>query len=130
MEPVLSMRTAVVLLALAALGGLLMAGIRFAGKPHPPTWLAMGHGFIAGAAITLLIYDYFTTGLPGLAQLGLLLFLLAAIGGIVMNLGYHWKQRPLPKWLVVSARAYRGNRLHFAAYRRLALMPVTRKNQP
>ena len=101
MEPMLSMRTAVVLLALTALGGLLMAGIRFAGKPHPPTWLAMGHGFIAGAAVTLLLYDYFTTGLPGLAQLGLLLFLLAAAGGIVMNLGYHWRRLQLPKWLVV-----------------------------
>ena len=101
MEPMLSMRTAAVLLALTALGGLLMAGIRFAGKPHPPTWLAMAHGFIAGAALTLLIYAYFTVGLPGMAQLGLLLFLLAAAGGIVMNLGYHWKQLPLPKWLVV-----------------------------
>ena len=41
MEPMLSMRTAAVLLALAALGGLVMAGMRWAGKPHPPTWLAM-----------------------------------------------------------------------------------------
>jgi hypothetical protein len=87
----MSMRTAVVL----------QAGIRFAGKPHPPTWLAMAHGFIAGAALTLLIYDYFTTGLPPLAQLGLLLFLIAAAGGIVMNLGYHWNRLALPKWLVV-----------------------------
>ena len=101
MEPMLSMRTAVVLLALAALGGLLMAGIRFAGKPHPPTWLAMAHGFIAGAAVTLLVYDYFTSGLPGLAQLGLLLFLIAAAGGIVLNLRYHWERLPLPKWMVV-----------------------------
>jgi hypothetical protein len=101
MEPMLSMRTAVVLLGLAALGGLVMAGIRFAGKPHPPTWLAMGHGFIAGAAVTLLVYDYFTTGLPWLAQVSLLLFLVAAAGGIVMNLGYHWKRLALPKWLVI-----------------------------
>jgi uncharacterized membrane protein HdeD (DUF308 family) len=101
MEPMLSMQTAAVLLALAALGGLSMAGIRFAGKPHPPTWLAMAHGFIAGAAVTLLVYDFFTTGLPGPAQLGLLLFLLATAGGIVLNLGYHWKQLPLPRWMVV-----------------------------
>ncbi|MCX7513303.1 hypothetical protein [Frateuria sp. STR12] len=62
----------------------------------------MGHGFIAGAAVTLLVYDYFTVGLPGLAQLGLLLFLLAAAGGIVMNLGYHWNRLALPKWMVVG----------------------------
>jgi hypothetical protein len=102
MEPMLSMRTAVVLLALAALGGVLMAGIRFAGKPHPPTWMAMGHGFIAGAAVTLLVYDYFTVGLPGLAQLGLLLLLVAAAGGIVLNLAYHWKRLALPIWMMVT----------------------------
>jgi hypothetical protein len=102
MEPMLSMRTAAVLLVLAALGGLVMAGIRFAGKPHPPTWLAMAHGFIAGAAVTLLIYDYFTVGLPPLAQWSLLLFLIATGGGVVLNLNYHWKQVPLPKGLMVA----------------------------
>lgn len=101
MEPMLSMRTAVVLLALTALGGVLMAAIRFGGKPHPPSWLAMGHGLLAGAAVTLLLYDFFTTGLPALAQLGLLLFLLAGAGGVVLNLVYHWQRRPLPKWLVI-----------------------------
>lgn len=102
MEPLTSMRTAVVLLALTALGGVLMAVIRLAGKPHPPTWLAMAHGFIAGAAVTLLVYDYFTVGLPPLAQLGLLAFLLAAAGGIVMNLGYHWKRLALPVGMMVG----------------------------
>ena len=85
MEPMPSMRTAVVLLALTAIGGPLMAGIRFAGKPHPPTWPAMGHGFIAGAAVTLLVYGYLTVG----------------AGGIALNLGYHWRRLALPKWRVV-----------------------------
>jgi hypothetical protein len=31
----------------------------------------------------------------------LALFLLAAAGGAILNLNYHWKQRPLPKWLVL-----------------------------
>ena len=101
MEPMLVMRTAVVLLILTALGGLAMAAIRFSGKPHPPTWMAMGHGFLAGAAVTLLIYAFFTTGLPGLATLALVLFLLAAAGGVVMNLRYHWERLALPKWLVL-----------------------------
>ena len=50
MEPLLMMKTACVLLAIAALGGLAMAGIRLAGTPRPPAWLAMLHGFLAGAA--------------------------------------------------------------------------------
>jgi len=47
MESVLFMKTASFLLAIAALAGLTMAGIRFGGKPQPPTWLAMLHGFLA-----------------------------------------------------------------------------------
>jgi hypothetical protein len=76
MEPVLIMKTASVLLAISALGGMTMAGIRFAGKPQPPTWLAMLHGFLSAAAVTLLLYAYFTVGLPALASWALLLFLI------------------------------------------------------
>ena len=78
-----------------------MAAIRFSGKPHPPVALAMGHGFLSAAALTLLIYAYFTVGLPRMAQLALLLFLVAAAGGAFMNLNFHWKMLPLPKWLVL-----------------------------
>ena len=39
------LKTAVVLLALTGAGGLLMAGIRFSGRPHPPSWIAMGSMF-------------------------------------------------------------------------------------
>ncbi len=102
MEPVLIMKTASVLLAIAALGGLTMAGIRFGGKPQPPTWLAMGHGFLSAAALTLLLYAWFTVGLPALAAWALLLFLIAAAGGAFLNLNYHWKNLPLPKGMIVG----------------------------
>lgn len=94
-------RTATVLLAITALGGLAMAGIRFAGRPAPPSWLAMLHGFLAAAGLTLLAYAYFTVAVPPFAAVALLLFLIAAAGGIVMNLGYHLKAQPLPIWLVL-----------------------------
>ena len=102
MEPVLIMKTASALLAIAALGGLTMAGIRFGGKPQPPTWLAMLHGFLSAAALTLLLYAYFTVGLPALASWALLLFLIAAAGGAFLNLNYHWKMLPLPKGMIVG----------------------------
>jgi len=102
MEPALMMQTATGLLAVSAAGGLTMAVIRFSGKPHPPTWLAMLHGFLSAAALTLLIYAYFTVGLPGMAQLALLLFLIAAAGGAFMNLNFHWKMLPLPIGLVLG----------------------------
>ena len=102
MEPLLTMKTASVLLTVAALGGLTMAGIRFGGKPQPPAWLAMLHGFLAAAAVTLLLYAYFTVGLPALACWALLLFLIAAGGGAFLNLNYHWKMQPLPIGLIVG----------------------------
>jgi hypothetical protein len=34
-------------------------------------------------------------------SVALVLFVAAAGGGAILNLNYHWKQRPLPKWLVL-----------------------------
>ncbi|NDZ17869.1 hypothetical protein C7T35_27810 [Variovorax sp. WS11] len=101
MEPATILRTATILFAIAAVGGLIMAGIRFAGDRQPPVALAMLHGFLAAAAVTLLLYGAVTIGLPSMALGALALFLLAAAGGAILNLNYHWKQRPLPKWLVL-----------------------------
>jgi peptidoglycan/LPS O-acetylase OafA/YrhL len=100
MEPALILKTSTALLALGALGGLLMAGMRFAGRPHPPPSLAMLHGLLAGAALTLLIYAAATVGLPPLAIAALVLFLIAAAGGTVLNLNYqHWpRQSPSTSW--------------------------------
>ena len=100
MEPKLVMTTAAVLFGIAALGGLTMAGIRFSG-PNPPAWLSMLHGFLAAAALTLLIYAVCTIGLPSLAQIAIVLFVVAALGGVILNLNYQWKLVPLPKWLVI-----------------------------
>ena len=95
------LKTAVILLALTAIGGLLLAGIRFSGRPHPPTSIAMLHGLLAGGALTLLLYAGFAAGMPGGAWLGVVLLVVAALGGLVLNLGYHWKNLPLPIWLVL-----------------------------
>ena len=54
------LQTATILLALTALGGLLMAGIRFATRRNPPAWLAMLHGLLAASGLTLLVYAAFT----------------------------------------------------------------------
>ena len=93
------------------------AGIRLIGKPQPPTWLAMLHGFSAAAAVTLLLYTYFTVGLPALACWALLLFLIAAASGAFRNLNFRWKMRPLPMALIVghAGVAVIGFALLFAA---------------
>lgn len=102
MELSMILRTSTVLLAVAAVGGLIMAGMRFSGNRQPPPALAMLHGFLAAAAVTLLLYAAATIGLPGMALLAVVLFLVAAAGGVILNLNYHWKQLPLPRALVVG----------------------------
>ena len=117
MEPNLVLRTCAALLAVAAVGGAAMAVMRFGGQPRPPPWLAMLHGFLAAAAVTLLLYASVTVGLSMVANAALVLFLVAAAGGAYMNLGFHWKLLPLPKWLVLvhGAIAVAGYLLLLAA---------------
>jgi len=102
MEPLRLLETATALFVIAALGGIVMAAIRFSGKDHPPTALAMLHGFLAAAGVTLLIYGGVFVGMPSLANYGTVVLVLAAAGGVVLNLEYHWKNRPLPKGLMVG----------------------------
>jgi hypothetical protein len=102
MDSMMMLRTAVVIFAIAAGGGLLMAGIRFLGKRNPPAWLAMLHGLLAAAGLTLVIYAGYTGDLPSLARIGGALLLLAAIGGAFLNLRYQWKQALLPSMIVVA----------------------------
>lgn len=102
MEPALMMRTALALLTLAALGGVAMAVTRFAKDTNPSSALAMAHGLLAGAALTLLIYAYFTVGLPALACWSLLFLAVAAAGGTYLNLRFHAAKVPLPKGVVVG----------------------------
>ena len=105
MDPTLVLQTSAVILTISAIGGLAMALIRFTSGVNPPIWLAMLHGFLSAAAVTLLLYASLVVGLPRLANIALVLFLLAAAGGATLNLGYHWKSLPLPKWLIVAHAA-------------------------
>lgn len=102
MDSLSMLRAALLLLVLAALGGLLMAGIRFSRKVNPPAWIAMLHGLLAASAITLVAYADYAGEVPTTARVALALFVAAALGGVVLSLGYKWKQRLLPAGLVVG----------------------------
>ena len=103
MEPSLMLRTSSILLALTAVGGVTMAVIRFTGnQTNPPSWLAMAHGFLGAAGLTLLGYAWCAMLIPLSAAWALLLFAVAAGGGVVLNLGYHLKGAPLPKGLITG----------------------------
>ena len=102
MEPEVVLLTSSVQLAVAAAGGWVMAGIRFVRDRSPPPALATLHGFLTAGAVTLPLYAAATVGLPKMALVALALFLAAAADGAIVNLNDHWKQLPLPKWLVIS----------------------------
>jgi hypothetical protein len=101
MDAIPMLRTAVVIFAVAAAGGMLMAGIRFMGKRNPPAWVAMVHGLLAAAGLTLVIYAGYTTDMPVLGRAAGAMLLLAAIGGAFLNLRYQWKHTLLPATIIV-----------------------------
>ena len=96
------LQTASILFVIAALGGLLMAVIRFSTRHNPPAWLAMLHGLLAASGLTLAIYALCTQPVPPTVLIAVVLFLLAAGGGAVMSLAYKWRHRLLPPWLVIA----------------------------
>ena len=104
MEPMNAMQTAAALLGMGAVGGLLMAGIRLKGDPRPPSWIAMLHGVLAAAGLTLLIYAAYTVGIAPLAKVSILVLLAAALVGAWINLRFHSQTLPLPlKGIVAHA---------------------------
>ena len=101
MEPALMLKTALALLTLVALLGVVMAVIRLGRNANPPSWLAMLHGLLAAMALTLLVFAFLTGAAPALAGWAVLLLVLAAVGGAYLNLGYHVKGALVPKPIVI-----------------------------
>ena len=100
MELKLIFRAATSLLSVAFVSGLAMGLIRFATDRPSPPWLAKLHGFAAAGAISLLVFGWVNASFSRPGLYGLLTLLGAAAVGLLLNLGYHWKQKPLPEWLV------------------------------
>ena len=103
MDSLTMLKTAAWLLGIAAAGGLLMAVQRLGGRwPRPPDALAMLHGLLAAAGLTLMIYAAIVAGVPSLALGAIALFILAALGGLFLNLMFHQKRIDLPKGIVLG----------------------------
>ena len=94
------MTIALVLFALAAVGGIILAVIRFKGQPYPPLGLALVHGAAAAAGLIALIVAVAPGGAPSGATTALVLFLIAAGGGFFLFF-HHLRKIALPIWLVV-----------------------------
>jgi hypothetical protein len=102
MDSMMMVKVATYLFIVAALGGLLMAAIRFGQGRNPPVAIAFLHGLLAASGLTLLAYAAWMGSVPGTVNIALLLLVVAAAGGAVLNLVYHWKQVPIPKGLTIG----------------------------
>lgn len=86
----------VILFALAAVVGLTMALRAFRGR-LPPVPSAVAHGLLAASALALLVITVLAQGAAGLLAWALGLFLVAAIGGLILAFGFHARNRSLPQ---------------------------------
>ena len=94
------MTIALVLFALAALGGLYMAVVRFRGAERPPTAIALVHGAAAAAGLIALILAVMNVPNPGPARTALVVFIVAALGGFYL-FAQHMQKKALPIPVVV-----------------------------
>ena|SRR5262245_31766943 len=94
------MTVALVLFALAAVGGLYMAVVRFRGADRPPTSIALVHGAAAAAGLIALIVAVTEASAPSLAKTALIVFLVAALGGFYL-FAQHMQKKALPIPVIV-----------------------------
>ena len=91
---------AAVLFAIAAIGGLTVAYLHFT-RNTAPTALAIVHGLFAAIALILLIISLAQGQTAGLLIASLIIFLVAAVGGFILFLGFQLRSKPLPHPLIV-----------------------------
>jgi hypothetical protein len=105
------MTVALILFAVAALGGVVLAGLRLAGRPLPIP-LALVHGALAAAGLVALIVLLVHGATAGHLALSLLLFVIAALGGFFL-FAVHLRNKdssalPVPVVLLHGALAVAG----------------------
>lgn len=93
------LKIAVIILVLGALGGLTLT-VMHVRRRRVPVPLALLHGLAVATGFTVLVVANVKDQLGGLVTVSVLLFVLAAMGGLVL-FTFHLRGRPLPAMLVV-----------------------------
>jgi hypothetical protein len=91
---------AVLLIALGAVVGLYMAIQHFKGRTPPKAGVAILHGLLAVSGVIVLLLGVWEIGFGTAHTWALLLFGLAALGGLYL-VSHHMRQRPLPNGVIV-----------------------------
>jgi len=91
---------AVLLIAVAAVVGLYMAIGLFRGRTPPPAGAAILHGLLAVCGVVLLLLGVLEIGFGTVHSWALVLFVLAALGGLYL-VSFHMRGQALPSAVVV-----------------------------
>lgn len=89
-----------VLFALAALGGVFMAGVVLQSRRQPPLSIALIHGAAAAVALILLFYQIVAFDMGGTTVASAVAFLIAAVGGLYL-FSRHLSRKPLPASMIL-----------------------------
>lgn len=94
------MTVAAILFAIAAVGGVVMAAMRFGGRELPPMALAIVHGLFAASGLVTLILAVVGGQSNWASIVAVIGFVIAAIGGFTL-FSYHLRRQALPVNYVV-----------------------------
>jgi hypothetical protein len=86
---------AAILFAIAAVGGVVMAAMRFGGRALPPMVLAVVHGLFAAAGLLTLILAVVGAQASWAAIVAAVGFVIAALGGFAL-FAHHLRKQALP----------------------------------
>lgn len=89
------MTIAAILFAIAAVGGVIMAAMRFSGRELPPMALAIVHGLFAAAGLVTLIAAVIGAQTNWASIIAVIGFVIAAIGGFTL-FAHHLRRQALP----------------------------------
>lgn len=91
--------TSVILFAIAALGGIVLARWDDEKKQRPMS-VSLIHGAVAAAGLVVLLLAVFQGGVGTLPVVALIIFVVAALGGFVL-FSYHLRGSKLPRGLIM-----------------------------
>lgn len=94
-------RVSILLFAIAAVAGLIMAVSHFRKAALPRPALAVLHGLFAASGLVVLLLAVVKAGMQGVPAIALGLLVVAALGGFAL-LSSHLRSRKLPSGLVVG----------------------------
>ncbi len=94
-------RLSILLFAIAAVAGLIMAVAHFRKATPPRAVLAALHGVFAAAGLVVLLLALMKVGMHGAPAIALGLLVIAALGGFGL-LSFHLRGRALPSGLLVG----------------------------